>query len=99
LEKTLDKPRHITYISSVGDREKEFAMWAVEARNYGEEPDYWYMSGLTEAESRKRHAVLSNSGKWAMVRSWDLVAEWEREAADRRIAQWAKEREDGIGEG
>jgi hypothetical protein len=54
-------------------------MWAVEALNYGEKPDYWYMSGLTESEARKRHAALSNSGKWAMVRSWDRSwGAWER---------------------
>lgn len=74
-------------------------MWAVEARNYGDRPDYWYMSGLTAAEARARHSKLANSGKWAMVRSFDLVAQWEQEAADRRIAQWAKERADGVGEG
>jgi hypothetical protein len=60
-------------------------MWVVEARKYGEKPDYWYMSGLTEAESRSRHAKLANSGKWAMVRSWDLKAGWEREKANQRI--------------
>lgn len=65
-------------------------MWAVEARNYGETPDYFYMSGLTQAESRKRHATLSNSGKWAMVRSWDLAAEWEQEKANERIRNWKK---------
>ena len=74
-------------------------MWAVEARNYGENKDYWYMSGLTEAEARRRYNKLTDSGEWAMVRYWDLSVEWEREAADRRILQWAKEREDGIGEG
>lgn len=74
-------------------------MWAVEARNYGDTPDYFYMSGLTEKESLRRHNQLANSGKWAMVRSWDLGAELEAEAADCRIAQWAKELEDGVGEG
>ena len=69
-------------------------MWAVEARNYGDTPDYFYMSGLTEKESLRRHNRLANSGKWAMVRSWDRGAELEAEAADRRIAQWAKELED-----
>lgn len=60
-------------------------MWAVEARNYGENPDYFYMSGLTQKEARKRHAEMSNSGKWAMCRSWDKVAEWEQEKANERI--------------
>jgi hypothetical protein len=57
------------------------------------------MSGLTEKEATRRHNKLADSGEWDMVRSFDLVAQWEQEAADRRIAQWAKEREDGIGEG
>lgn len=74
-------------------------MWAVEAKNFGENKDYFYMSGLTEKESRARHAKLSNSGKWAYVRSWDLAVEWEQEQSNQRIAQWAKEREDGVGEG
>ena len=74
-------------------------MWAVEARNYGDNADYFYMSGLKEAESLRLHNELANSGEWAMVRSWDRGAELEAEAADLRIAQWAKEREDGVGEG
>ena len=65
-------------------------MWAVEARNYGEKADYWYMSGLTAAESRKIHGQLSNSGEWAMVRSWDLVVELEQEQANKRIKNWKK---------
>jgi hypothetical protein len=60
-------------------------MWAVEARNYGEEKDYFYMSGLTEKEALRRHAQMSNSGKWAMCRSWDLVAELEQQQANERI--------------
>ena len=66
-------------------------MWAVEARNFGENKDYWYMSGLTQEESRQRHSKLANSGKWAMVRSWDLVAEWEKEKANQRIRNWKKD--------
>lgn len=66
-------------------------MWAIEARNCGENADYFYMSGLTEAESRARHAKMSNSGKWAMVRSWDKNAEWEQEQANERIRNWKKE--------
>lgn len=45
-------------------------MWVVEARNWGPLGDYWYISGLTEEESKKRHKELFNSGKWAMVRSY-----------------------------
>jgi len=63
-------------------------MWAIEARNFGDNPDYFYMSGLTQSESRKHHSQLSNSGKWAMVRSWDLQAEWEQEQANERIKNW-----------
>lgn len=62
--------------------------WAVEARNYGDNPDYFYVSGLTEKESRRRHSQLSNSGKWAFVRSWDKQAEWEQEQSAQRIAEW-----------
>lgn len=74
-------------------------MWAIEAKNFGENPDYFYMSGLTQKESRRQHAKLSNSGEWAMVRSWDLVAEWERQESNRRITDFFAEHEDGIGEG
>lgn len=65
-------------------------MWAIEARNFGNNPDYFYISGLTQSESRKQHAEMSNSGKWAMVRSWDKKAEWEREQANKRISDWKK---------
>ena len=65
-------------------------MWAVEARSYGENADYFYMSGLTEAESKRRHNKLWKSGKWAMVRSWDKQAEWEQEQAAKRIKEWKK---------
>ena len=47
------------------------------------------MSGLTQEESRKHHLKLYDEG-WAMVRSWDLTAEWERQC---------QEYEDGISEG
>lgn len=66
-------------------------MWAVEAKNFGDNPDYFYMSGLTQSESRKLHSDLSNSGEWAMVRSWDKIAEWEQEKANQRIRNWSKE--------
>lgn len=54
-------------------------MWVVEARNYGENADYFYLSGLSQEESRKMHSRLANSGEWAMVRSWDKRVEWEQE--------------------
>jgi len=74
-------------------------MWAIEAKNFGEEKDYFYMSGLTEKQARRKHAQMSNSGKWAMCRSWDLVAEWDRQESNRRIEEFFAEMEDGIGEG
>lgn len=65
-------------------------MWAIEARNYGEQKDYFYMSGLTQKEARRRHATMSNSGKWASVRSWDLVAELEQRLSNERVRKWKK---------
>lgn len=65
-------------------------MWAVEARNYGEKKDYFYMSGLTQSEARRRHANMSNSREWAMVRSWDLIAEMEQRLSEERIRNWSK---------
>ena len=38
-------------------------MWAVEARSYGENADYFYMSGLTEAESKRNQQTVE---KWQM---------------------------------
>ena len=73
-------------------------MWAIEAKNFGENPDYFYLSGLTEAESRKKHKQFSNSGEWAFVRTWSKTAEWEQQS-DLRIKQWGLERQDGLGEG
>ena len=55
-------------------------MWAVEARNYGDNADYYYISGLTQEESRKHHSELFNSGEWAHVRSWNKSEEWAKEA-------------------
>jgi len=65
-------------------------MWAVEARNFGENPDYFYMSGITQKEARSRHAKLSNSGEWSSVRSWDLVAEMEQRLSNERVKNWRK---------
>ena len=66
-------------------------MWYVEARKFGENKDYFYMSGLTQKEARRRHSELSNSGKWAMVHSWDMQAQWEQEQANQRIRDWKTE--------
>lgn len=51
-------------------------MWAIEAKNFGDNPDYFYISGLTKEESRKLHSDLDRSKEWAMVRSWDKQVEW-----------------------
>lgn len=66
-------------------------MWAVEAKNFGDNPDYFYVSGLTQEESKRMHKSMANSGEWAMVRSWDKVAEWEQEEANERIRNWKKD--------
>jgi hypothetical protein len=66
-------------------------MWAVEAKNFGPDSDYFYISGITQKESRLLHSELSNSGEWAFVRSWDKIAEWEREKSNERIRNWKKD--------
>ena len=43
-------------------------MWYVEARNYGERKDYWYMSGLTQQEAARRSDKLCDQG-WEYVRT------------------------------
>jgi len=60
-------------------------MWAIETRTFGENKDYFYMSGLTKEEAHRRIAKMSNSGQWAMCRAWDLNAEWGQEQANERI--------------
>ena len=45
-------------------------MWQVEASNA--KGDFQIVSSLSQAASRKLHRELSNSGKWAMVRSFDM---------------------------
>lgn len=44
-------------------------MWQVQANNRN--GDFFIKSALTLAESRELHSVLSNSGQWAVVRSFD----------------------------
>lgn len=65
-------------------------MWAVEAKNFGDNPDYFYASGLTESESKKIHKAMANSGEWALVRSWDLEAERKQKESDERIKNFRK---------
>jgi len=60
-----------------------YGMWAIEAKRFGHNPDFFYISGLTQGESRKLHAQMSNSGEWACVREIlrDVVngkVTWER---------------------
>lgn len=75
-------------------------MWAVEAKNYGSiDNPAFYKSGLTEAQSRRLHSKLSNSGDWPYVRSWDLEAEAESRAATQRINDYFQQHNDGVGEG
>lgn len=74
-------------------------MWAVEAKTFGEDPNYFRMYGLTEAAARKLHSDMANSGEWPYVRSWDLDAEREDKEAERRINEYFQSLEDGIGEG
>lgn len=46
-------------------------MWVVEARKFGPIPDYVFISGLTQEESKLRHQKLYDEG-WAMVRSYKV---------------------------
>jgi type VI protein secretion system component VasK len=46
-------------------------MWKVEANNRNGE--FFTKSALTLAESREIHSTLSNSGQWAVVRSFDAA--------------------------
>lgn len=74
-------------------------MWAVEAKTFGDNPDFFYTSGLTEAASRKLHTDLANSGEWPYVRSWNTEADREQKEADARIKAYFESLEDGVGEG
>ena len=74
-------------------------MWAIEAKTFGDDPNYFRMYGLTEAESRRMHKEMANSGECPYVRSCDPAGEPEQPESDARITAWSKEIEDGIGEG
>ena len=50
---------------------EETNMWKVEANNRNGE--FFTKSALTLSESREIHSVLSNSGQWAVVRSFDAT--------------------------
>lgn len=74
-------------------------MWAVEAKTYGDNPNFFYMYGLTYSAARRLHKDMANSGEWPYVRSWDTVAERKEEEAQRRIDEYFQSLEDGTGEG
>jgi hypothetical protein len=74
-------------------------MWTIEAKTFGDDPNYFRMYGLTAAEARRMHSEMANSGEWPYVRSWDADAESAQKESDSRIAEYFKSLEDGIGEG
>lgn len=74
-------------------------MWAVEAKTFGENSNYFRMYGLTAAAARKLHKEMANSGEWPYVRSWDLEEERKQKEADTRVAEYFQSLEDGVGEG
>jgi hypothetical protein len=74
-------------------------MWAIEAKTFDEDPNYFRMYGLTAAEARRMHSEMANSGEWPFVRSWDADAEATQKEADTRIKDYFQSLEDGIGEG
>lgn len=74
-------------------------MWMVEARTFGEDPQFFRYGPVSEKEARKIHKNLADSGEWAVVRSWSIEEELKQKESDARILAWAKEIEDGVGEG
>ena len=74
-------------------------MWMVEARTFGEDAQFFRYGPVSEKVSRKIHSDLTDSGEWAVVRSWSIEAELKQKESDARILAWAKEIEDGVGEG
>ena len=74
-------------------------MWSIEAKTFGDNPNYFRMYGLTEVESRRLHKEMADSGEWPYVRSWDAEAEHKQQEADARIKAYFESLEDGVGEG
>lgn len=74
-------------------------MWSIEAKTFGDDPNYFRMYGLTEAAARRVHKEMANSGEWPYVRSWDTEAERKQKESDARIANYFQELQDGVGEG
>ena len=74
-------------------------MWMVEAKTFGEDPQFFRYGPVSEEESKNIHDSLIDSKEWAVVRSWSPEAERKQEESNARILAWSKEIEDGVGEG
>jgi hypothetical protein len=74
-------------------------MWVIEAKTFGDDPNYFRMYGLTKEESRRLHKEMADSGEWPYIRSWDAEAEAAQKESDDRITAYFQSLEDGIGEG
>lgn len=61
-------------------------MWQVEASNPN--GDFYIKSTMSQSASRTLHGKLSNSGKWSMVRSFDMEYVKEQAAAAERIRKF-----------
>ena len=61
-------------------------MWQVEASNAN--GDFQIVSSLSQKASRKLHGELSNSGKWGMVRSFNMEHAQRQVEAAARIQQF-----------
>ena len=61
-------------------------MWQVEATNPN--GDFYIKSSMSQAASRTLHGKLSNSGKWASVRSFDMEYVKEQAEAAERIRKF-----------
>jgi hypothetical protein len=56
-------------------------MWVVEAKTFGKNAQLFRYGPTSESQARKLHSELANSGEWAVVRSWDINALADEEAA------------------
>jgi len=61
-------------------------MWQVQARNA--KGDFEIVSLLSKTASRKLHSEMSNSGKWSMVRSFDMEHVQRQVDATARIQKF-----------
>ena len=74
-------------------------MWMIEAKTAGEDAQFFRYGPANERVARKIHSDLTVSGEWDVVRVWSIEAELKQKESDARILAWAKEIEDGVGEG